>query len=258
MDELRDKFVEKQNQRIDDSSFKYLKNNGIFNLAVQAFEEYADKNDVPNSRIVRNAYLLQYERISQNLHDSGYKLDDITKQMEKVTLGPVNTLQHYAGEYLKRLGEGNNLSDDLYAATIAYTALMEDEKAHDYIALIGAEAFKIAKTAEKYRQNPDFFNKDYSDMQSRALHLVMVTHELNSFFKSSQNEIKNQKSITPDTSNFAQNILNHLDNIRINEERSSLEEMIMRKSRVVETDLKDNPVAEQGKIVPIFPTHDPA
>ncbi len=256
MDDLRDEFVEKQNQRADSKAFKYLRNNGIFHLAVESFEKYAGEHEVPNSRIIMNAYLMQYERIAQEFSDSKYGLDEITKQMEKISLAPVNTLQHYAGEYLENHGENKELSDDLYAATIAYTAIRDEEKADKYIGIIGAEAFKMAKTADKYRQRPDFFNKNYSDLQSRALHLVMVTHELNSFFKSSENEVKNHRSITNDTSDFANNILDHIDAIRINEDRSSLEEMIVRKATLVDIDLKEKPIAEKGKIVPLFPTPD--
>lgn len=256
MDDLRDKFIEKQNELADSRSFKYLRNNGIFNLAVDAFERYASKNDVPNNRIVRNAYLMQYQRISQGLQDSGYQLEDIIKQMEKISLAPVNTLQHYAGEYIENHGQSKEISDEIYAATIAYTAIRDEDKGQEYIGLIGADAYQTAKTAEKYRQRPDFFNKDYSDLESKALHLVMVTHELNSFFKSSENEVKNQRSITTDTSDFANNILDHMDAIRINEDRSSLEEMIVRKATIVDIDLKEKPIAEKGKIVPLFPTPD--
>ena len=256
MDDLRDEFVEKQNQRADNKAFKYLKNNGILHLAVESFEKYAGEHEVPNSRIIRNAYLMQYESITQELHESGYQLEDIIKQMEKISLAPVNTLQHYAGQYLENHGESKELSNEIYAATIAYMAIRDEDKEQEYIGLIGADAYQTAKTAEKYRQRPDFFNKDYSDLESRALHLVMVTHELNSFFKSSENEVKNQRSITTDTSDFANNILDHMDAIRINEDRSSLEEMIVRKATIVDIDLKEKPIAEKGKIVPLFPTPD--
>ncbi len=253
MDDLRDEFVEKQNQRVDNKSFKYLRNNGIYHLAVESFEKYAREHDVPNSRIVKNAYLIQFDRVVQEFSNSGYSLSEITKQMENIILTPVSTLQHYAGEYLENYGEHKDLSDDMYAAAIAYTAIREEEKASEYIGLIGAEAFKTAKMAERYRQRPDFFNKDYSDIKSRALHLVIITHELNSFFRSSENEVRNHRAITTDTSDFANNILGHIDAIRINEDRSSLEELITRKATVANIDLKERPIVEKDKVVSLFP-----
>ncbi len=249
MTDLRDAFVDKQMKRLEDKSFGYLRKNGIYNLAVTQFE----KQDLPDSRIVRNAFLLNFEKTMKGLSAINPDVISQSDTVASLSYGGAQTLRRYAVDNEDSdTAIDNTISESMLAASICANAVNGEYSARDYIGLIGSDAYLLVSVTDKIRENPDYFSKGATSPEERCLHLARVIDEMNLAFKASQHEVEKTGSVRPNTARHAHMIIEHIDDLGLRPQNSTFEEYVINKRNTLEQDLSASPVTTPGTVINLF------
>ena len=148
----------------------------------------------------------------------------------QTTLRPTTILRIFAPEYIEKNSGNTNISNELYAATIAAPALPTSQgNTKDYIGIIGSEAFKLFFQAEAIWKDQNLFCKDSTNAESKALYLVKLHVLLHTVSQELKEEYSASQQIDPFNIKKGEFLLDHIDTLNLKAGNTALESGVMLK-----------------------------
>lgn len=258
---LTNDFMNKQQERVEKETFHSIDKLGLRSFSEEAYRRFIKILDTDESHITKNAYLLQFASFLDNLEDitptssQNISPKEIEKILKTHELRPAIIISGYGSDHMEKLGHNGRLSDDLYAAAMASSALQKNKQnGRLSIMLIGKTAADLAETSDKILENGLFFNTPKASPEVKTLHLAGIIKQMNTVLKAFNHEIESKKSLSTNTADFALRTLIHVDSLQIDSAGSELEKTVNRKYQIIRNDLDTHPIASANTIYKL-PNH---
>ncbi len=255
---LTNDFMALQQQKREKEAFHAIDKSGLRQFAEDAYDRFATgiKLDADDHRITRNAYMMQFAKLLEDTEDL-YGIRDegplippaeVEKTLRIHTLRPALILEGYGGDYLENHGQSGGVSQALLAAGMAETALKGNEDAAKIPLLIGDEAADLLKKNAMIYDKSSIYGAPGTNPEVTALHAASMSAEMNRIMRVFDRELETKQSLSLQSANYAISATQHMQELNIG--TSDLEDMMMRKYKLVRDTIRDNTVRRASDPIP--------
>jgi len=220
---VTDIFTENAQRILENRVFKPLKSKGMHNLAIDSYNDLKDRFKLPDSDIIKNAYLLNFTHETADPRNDTLQPDEIEAKVTNINRHAITTLKTSIPEYLEKHSLSADISDKLYATLLTIPTLEGEIKKKDYIKLIGSEAFNLATQTKYLWENPDYFNDKNITVEAQALYLVKLDEFLHIMTTDLHEKYVPSKFIDKSIIDDAEQLLNHINNVNQDSDQTFVE-----------------------------------
>ncbi len=246
-------FEDKRQEKLLNDSFELLRDLDMYEDALSAYHNFMTETGLEEATIIENAFLLLLTHYAKELEEitaDNFHPESIKKIISNGNTYSTTILNAFGSDYLGSNGADQQISNDLYAANIAITALsFGNSKSRDYIGLIGDKAFTIAYQRNYINKTPYSFNTNDTSAEAKLLHLVQAHKNLNNTEKAMGYETSRTGAISIQTAKHTKELLNSIYDLNLHAHHSALEQLIISKCDAVTDILQITPVNHNNVIV---------